>query len=78
MGTLSHRGKAEKIVLELNGKLITTRKGEKGAGEDIDVFDALKSLGYREREIQEIIKKLPKDLNGTNAKIKYALKNLGK
>jgi Holliday junction DNA helicase RuvA len=72
------RKTAEKIVLELNGKLVTTRKGEKGASEDVDVFDALKSLGYREREIQEIIKKLPKDLSGTNEKIKYALKNLGK
>lgn len=72
------RKTAEKIVLELNGKLITTRKGDTRAGEDIDVFDALKSLGYRDREIQEIIKKLPKELDGTNAKIKYALKNLGK
>ena len=72
------RKTAEKIVLELNGKLVTRRYGEKGASEDIDVFEALKSLGYREREIQEIIKKLPKDLDGTNAKIKYALKNLGK
>src|SRR3989344_2789021 len=71
------RKTAEKIVLELDGKL-TTRKGDGGAGEDVDVFDALKSLGYREREIQEIIKNLPKDLNGTNEKIKYALKNLGK
>lgn len=73
------RKTAEKIVLELNGKLMTTRKGEsKTANEDIDVFEALKSLGYREREIQEAIKKLPKDLAGTNEKIKYVLKNLGK
>jgi Holliday junction DNA helicase RuvA len=72
------RKTAEKIVLELNGKLVTARKGTGGASEDIDVFDALKSLGYREREIQEIIKKMPKELAGTNEKIKYALKNLGK
>jgi holliday junction DNA helicase RuvA len=72
------RKTAEKIVLELNGKLITTRKGGGGTNEDIDVFEALKSLGYRERDIQETIKNLPKDLAGTNEKIKYALKNLGK
>ncbi len=72
------RKTAEKIVLELNGKLITTRKGELGASENVDVFDALKSLGYRERDIQETIKNLPKDLVGTNEKIKYSLKNLGK
>jgi holliday junction DNA helicase RuvA len=69
---------AEKIVLELNGKLVTSRKGEAKTGEDIDVFEALKSLGYRERDIQETIKSLPKDLTGANEKIKYALKNLGK
>jgi holliday junction DNA helicase RuvA len=70
---------AEKIVLELSGKLVATTKGEKNRNsEDIDVFEALKSLGYRERDIQETIKKLPKDLVGANEKIKYALKNLGK
>ena len=72
------RKTAEKIVLELDGKLISTRKGESRTSEDVDVFDALKSLGYRERDIQETIKKLPKDLVGTNEKIKYILKNLGK
>jgi holliday junction DNA helicase RuvA len=69
---------AEKIVLELNGKLIGNKKGENRNTEDIDVFEALKSLGYRERDIQETIKQLPKDLVGANEKIKYALKNLGK
>ncbi|MEK7669507.1 MAG: Holliday junction branch migration protein RuvA [Patescibacteria group bacterium] len=72
------RKTAEKIVLELNGKLITTQKGESRTGEDVDVFEVLKSFGYRERDIQETIKKLPKDLEGTNEKIKYILKNLGK
>jgi holliday junction DNA helicase RuvA len=72
------RKTAEKIVLELNGKLVSTRKGERRTNEDVDVFEALKSLGYRERDIQETIKKLPEDLTGTNEKIKYALKNLGK
>lgn len=68
---------AEKIVLELDGKLIVTRKGEgRNTSEDVDVFEALKTLGYRERDIQEIIKKLPKDISGTNDKIKFALKNL--
>jgi len=72
------RKTAEKIVLDLSGKLVSTRKVGDKAGEDVDVFDALKSLGYRERDIQETIKNLPKDLVGANQKIKYALKNLGK
>jgi Holliday junction resolvasome RuvABC DNA-binding subunit len=33
---------------------------------DIDVFDALKSLGYREKDIQEVIRNLPKEVTGTN------------
>lgn len=72
------RKTAEKIVLELSGKLVAGQKGESRTSEDVEVFEALKSLGYRERDIQEIIKNLPKDLTGTNDKIKYALKNLGK
>jgi holliday junction DNA helicase RuvA len=72
------RKTAEKIVLELNGKLVATHKGENRNDEDIDVFEALKSLGYRERDIQEIIKNLPKNLNGVGEKVKHALKNLGK
>lgn len=67
---------AEKIVLELNGKLVVRVDGRNKSGENIDVFEALKSLGYKDRDIQETIKNLPKDLVGANEKIKYALKNL--
>jgi len=69
---------AEKIVIELDGKIISDGKGSDKTNEDIDVYDALRSLGYRERDIQETIKNLPKDIVGTNEKIKRALKNLGK
>jgi len=72
------RKTAEKIVLELNGKLVRTGVRTSITTEDVDVFEALKSLGYRDRDIQETIKSLPKDLVGANEKIKYALKNLGK
>lgn len=69
---------AEKIVIELSGKLVTSQKGDSKTNENIDIFEALKSLGYRDKDIQETIKTLPKELVGTNEKIKYALKNLGK
>lgn len=73
------RKTAEKIVLELSGKLIFHgRQGDKTGSDDVDVFEALQSLGYREKDIQEIIKTMPKDVNGANDKIKYALKQLGK
>ncbi len=69
---------AEKIVLELNGKLIASTSGTSRTSEDVDVFEALKSLGYREKDVQETIKKLPKELSGANERIKFALKSLGK
>jgi len=46
--------------------------------EDMDVLEALKTLGYRERDVQEIIKNMPKNIEGTNLKIKEALKMLRK
>jgi len=68
---------ADKIVLELGGKL-NKRTDSKTAREDSDVFDALKSLGYRDRDVSEIMKDMPKDIAGANEKIKWALKSLGK
>lgn len=68
---------AEKIVLELRDKLVTTSedmvRGKAGEG---DVLEALISLGYSERDARDAVKRLPKDLEGTSARIKEALKNL--
>ncbi len=68
---------AEKIVLELKDKLITTSAdfegAERGAG---DVMEALLSLGYAERDVRNVLKKMPKDLTGTGERVKYALKLL--
>ncbi len=68
---------ADKIVLELGGKLVSPTHS-KTAEEDSDVFDALKSLGYRDRDISQTMKEMPKDLVGANDKIKWALKMMGK
>lgn len=68
---------AEKIVLELKDKLVTTSAdmdtSMKGAG---DVMEALLALGYNERDIRESIKKLPKELTTASEKVKAALKIL--
>lgn len=68
---------AEKIVLELKDKLVTTSadmdRSMQGAG---DVMEALISLGYSERDIRDVLKKLPKDLSTTSDKVKGALKLL--
>ena len=69
---------AEKIVVELGGKIVRSGKASVEMQEDMDVLEALKTLGYRERDVQEIIKNMPKNIEGTNLKIKEALKMLRK
>ncbi len=73
------RRTAEKIVLELKDKMgITTESGNTTMKDESDAIDALKSLGYREREARDALKKVPKETVGTNQKIKEALKILGR
>ncbi len=68
---------AEKIVLELRDKLVTTSedKNENLRG-DADVLAALLSLGYEERDARQVLKRLPKDLKGTSERVREALKLL--
>lgn len=46
--------------------------------DEIDTLEALISLGYSSYESREVLKKIPETILGTNAKIKEALKLLGK
>jgi Holliday junction DNA helicase RuvA len=67
---------AEKIVLELSGKI---DRFDDGVSESIntneDAMDALLSLGYSEKQIREVLKNI--DSNDTKDIIKLALKKLG-
>ncbi len=67
---------ADKIVLELRDKIGVASEGT-FLDDESDVLDALKSLGYREREIREILKKIPESVSGAGERIKEALKLLG-
>ena len=70
---------AQKIVLELNNKIGVFEEGEDSAlREDIDAFEALKSLGYSTGEAREALKQVPRDVSGTRDRLKEALKLLGK
>ncbi|MCK9379395.1 MAG: Holliday junction branch migration protein RuvA [Candidatus Moranbacteria bacterium] len=74
------RKTAEKIVLELRDKLGGLGGGEAGGmmlKEDQDVLGALQSLGYSLSEAREAMKQIPDGTEGTNSRIKEALKNLG-
>ena len=68
----------DKIILELSGKVASSREMSESLKDDLDVFEALKALGYRDHQIQEVLKKMPAETAGANDKIKQALKLLGK
>lgn len=67
---------AEKIVIELKDKLENIGDFDSSLSGDVDTLEALKSLGYGERESREVLKKATGE--NTGEKIKSALKLLGK
>lgn len=68
------RKTAEKIVIELRDKMGDSNEGVSLQGE-LDVLEALKSLGYSQNEARDALKKVGG--GNTNQKIKEALKILG-
>ena len=74
------RKTAEKIVVELRDKLSALgHKDDTGSlrGES-DILEALQSLGYSLNDARNAAKEVPSDIVGTNARIKEALKILGR
>jgi Holliday junction DNA helicase RuvA len=72
--------RAEKIIIELKDKLLTTGKQKDNITlrDENDAIEALKSLGYSEKESRDALKKINKDAVGTGERVKQALKLLGK
>lgn len=72
---------AQKIIIELKDKLggITTlaESAQTTRREDVDVVEALRSLGYKDRDAREVLQELSPDIKGVNQKITAALKLLG-
>lgn len=72
---------AERIILELKGKkalfaLASSDLGSSSSVEDIEVLEALESLGYPIDEIRKALRNLDKEVKGTENKIKELLKIL--
>ena len=72
---------AEKIVLGLKGKWLggdthSTRRA--GLVEDAEAVEALAALGYSQKAVRDVLKALPAELSGTEAKVKAALRQLAK
>jgi len=75
------RKTAEKIVLELKDKMGAVEAAADSTlaaemSSDMDAIEALKALGYDPDEAREALKKVPKDISDTGAKVKAALKML--
>lgn len=68
---------AEKLVLELSGK-VDELGFENSQISDINVIEALKSMGYSLSESRDALNEVPKDVLETSEKIRLALKFIGK
>lgn len=70
---------AEKIVLELRDKIEMTKDQMEQLGiDDTDTVEALKSLGYQDKEIRETLKKISHAVTDPGKRVTAALKLLGK
>jgi holliday junction DNA helicase RuvA len=71
---------ADKIVLELKGKVFTGDDTSfiSGSSSDIETVEALKALGYNHKEAKDAIEDMPQNIKDVSEKIKFALKNLSK
>jgi len=67
---------AEKIVLELRGKLDGEMKEGSSSTDDSDALEALTSLGYTQKEAREALQQIPNDVVGASDRVKGALKIL--
>lgn len=68
---------ADKIVLELKGKIKEDGHEDYNAKDEVDAIEALKALGYSHKDAREVLKDIPGNLS-TSERIKKALKILGK
>lgn len=68
---------ADRIVVELRDKLGALDEEAHAGSEDVDVLEALQSLGYKMRDAREALKRVDEKTTGTQARLKEALKILG-
>ncbi|MBI96808.1 Holliday junction branch migration protein RuvA [bacterium] len=64
---------AERIILELSGKLVLE---EQVSNIDQEVYLALESLGYERKHISEVLKTKPENIGTIESMVKYFLQNL--
>ena len=74
------RKTAQRLILELKNKLSKTVTPVKGSDSQQmgEALEALISLGYNQRDARRSLQEISKDIKGVEAKVKAALKLLGK
>jgi len=72
------RKSAERIIIELRNKVASSGSGAvvEKMDTDVDLVEALSSLGYRREEAREALAKVPGDITGIEARLKEALRIL--
>lgn len=68
---------AERIILELSGKITASVSDVKKLASDSDSIDALVSLGYNKNQARKALEKVPPEIEGVESRIKEALRILG-
>jgi len=70
---------AERVILELGNKIADMPESEKDQTvSDMDAIEALVSMGYSAADAREALKMIPKEIQEVGARIKMALRSLGK
>ena len=74
------RKTAERIIIDLKGKVKTEMSGEavKRMESDADIVETLTNLGYRKDDAKTALEKVDKTVVGLELRLKAALKILGK
>jgi len=70
---------AQRIIIDLKSKVGGIKEldlGEEEINREDDLYLSLKQLGFDKREIEKVMKKLPKELLSIEEKIQWSLRNL--
>ena len=70
---------AARVILELRNKVADISVGDKAeAVTDVDAIEALMTMGYSNAEARDALKSVPTDIKDVGARVKMALRSLGK
>ena len=68
---------AEKIVLELKDKVGVSTETPQSLSGDEEAMEALRALGYSAQEARDVLRKVPRSIEGGSARLREALRVIG-